>query len=292
MNLENLIIGAGIAGVAIYALSRFGNGKPKAEIVSAKPKAKMPGVKPTSASKPNNAGFTPYSRQSNARAKASHAPRHHAKPRSSARENSPSYDPHRGRDTIGLTAFHERGFIVMPPSLLNSPKIPQKFQELQSKIDGMGTNITDGLRKAINLACETPKGRRKRIVLLSDGEANREITSLWQEVQRASENFINIDAIAFGPDAPRDTLERIAKGTHRGKMLAVNSLRELSDALAGTAQFNPARSGNYKPQTTIYCIDASISMRMPMAGEAGCTRIDVVQECLFRDLVVKQKAFA
>lgn len=292
MNLENLIIGAGIAGVAIYALSRIGSGKSKAEVVSAKPKASKPTVKPASITQPNTAAFTPYSRQGSASGNATHAPRRPAKPRTPVSGVSPSYDPHPGRDTIGLTAFHERGFVVMRPSLLNSPKIPERFQSLQSKIDGMGTNITDGLRQAIKLACETPKGRRKRIVLLSDGGANREITSLWQEVQRAKENYINIDAIAFGPDAPRDTLERIANGTHRGRMLPVNSLRELSDALAGAAQFNPARSGNYKPQTTIYCIDASISMRMPMAGEAGRTRIDVVQECLFRDLVVKQKAFA
>jgi len=175
MNLENLIIGAGVAGIAFYALSRVSNGKSKAEEVSAKPKAKQPVAKSLSATKTNTAAFTPYSRQGNASVTC--APRHPAKPRSPVREASPSYDPHRGRDTIGLTAFHERGFIVMPPSLLNSPKIPQKFQELQSKIDGMGTNITDGLRMAIKLACETPKGRRKRIVLLSDGDPCRHVRS-------------------------------------------------------------------------------------------------------------------
>ena len=75
-------------------------------------------------------------------------------------------------------------------------------------------------------------------------------------------------------------------------MIAVNSLRELSDALTKSVRAHVGGSKTQKPQTTIYCIDASISMRMPMPGEGNRQRIEVVEECLFRLLACKQHAFA
>ncbi len=216
------------------------------------------------------------------------------RPNTVARKPLPPYEtgPDAHRDRIGLVAFHERGFVMMPPYLLDSPRITERFRLLRSRIDGVGTNITDGLRKAIDLACGTPRGRRRRIVLLSDGEANRETQALFDEVARAERNFINIDCIAFGPDASRNTLAKIAAGTHNGQMIAVNSLRGLSDALTKSAGAHVGGSKASKPQTTIYCIDASISMRMQMPGESNRQRIEVVEECLFRLLACKQHAFA
>ena len=68
-------------------------------------------------------------------------------PNATLREAAPPYatGPDAHRDRIALVAFHERGFIMMRPSLLDSPRITERFRLLSSKIDGVGTNITDGL---------------------------------------------------------------------------------------------------------------------------------------------------
>lgn len=194
-----------------------------------------------------------------------------------------------GADRIGLIGFHDRGFVIARPADPYAPWLKQRSQDLHNRMGGC-TNMTDGLRQAINLLSAVPKGGHRRIWLLSDGRPNKETAGLMNRVDEARRAYININTIGFGDDYDRDLLMQISRSTHNGKFVSVRSLQQLTQALVQTA---PPR-GNRQPsphrtETTILCIDLSASM----AGSMGAaTKVQVVEEAILHLLHYKQRLFA
>lgn len=148
--------------------------------------------------------------------------------------------------------------------------------------------MTDGLRKSLDVFNYIPKGVLKRIYLLSDGEANREVDGLADQVRLARENYVNINTIGFGDSYDEATLRSIAGGTHNGRFIPVNSLRELSRALLLNSN-GGGKGRAHRSETSVLAIDLSSSMNGPMEGS---TKIKIVEEAIFHLLVAKRQMYS
>ncbi|HEX8639294.1 MAG TPA: vWA domain-containing protein [Pyrinomonadaceae bacterium] len=195
-----------------------------------------------------------------------------------------------GSDQIALTAFHDSAFVVSSLAKPSEPKLQQLALQLHTKVSGSGTNITDGLRKSINLLRNSPRGVLKRIWLLSDGEPNRETESLFSILADARRNYINVNTIGFGDSFDENLLRRMAKATHNGRFFSVRNLRQLTAVLLADAKKNPiATRREHRAENTVLCIDCSISMHGAMENT---TKIRVVEEATLQLLLYKQRLFS
>jgi uncharacterized protein YegL len=195
-------------------------------------------------------------------------------------------------DQIGIVGFHDSAFVVARPIVAHDTALQQRSQQLHARIGGTHTNITDALRKSVDLLRNAPPGMLRRIWLLTDGYPNREHHDIMGIVQQAREAHINVNTIGFGDTFDQALLQKIAHATHNGKFVSVQGLRQLSDALVTTAP--PRRSAPFyvcrrRPETTIIAVDLSVSMREPMEGR---TKILVVEQALMQLLLYKQKCFS
>jgi Mg-chelatase subunit ChlD len=193
-------------------------------------------------------------------------------------------------DLVGLVGFHDRGFIVAKPAEPHAHWLQERVASFPNRVAGTSTNMTDGLRKGLQLLEKTPRNRYRRIWLLTDGDNNREQDKLMSMVAQAKCLHVNINTIGFGnpgsTEYDPDMLKNISGATHNGRFVPVSSLRELSQALQGGARVG---LGNRKAETTVLMIDCSLSMNADMEGKR---RIDVVVEALTHLLRYKQQCFS
>jgi hypothetical protein len=193
-------------------------------------------------------------------------------------------------DLVGLVGFHDRGFIVAKPAEPHAHWLQERVASFPGRVSGNSTNITDGLRKGLEILEKTPKIRYRRIWLLTDGKNNREQDKLMSMVAKARNLHVNINTIGFGNPGSiyydPDMLKKISGATHNGRFVPVSSLRELSKVLQGGGRFG---IGNRKAETTVLVIDCSGSMTQPMGNRQ---RIEVVVEAITHLLHYKQKCFS
>ncbi len=195
-----------------------------------------------------------------------------------------------GADRIGLCGFHDRGFVIAKPAEAHAAWLQERGQQLHQKVGGSGTNLTDGLRKAVEMLQRTPRGILRRIWLLTDGYPNREIESMVSVVEAARRSYINVNTIGFGDTYDEDLLRRISGATHNGKFVPVRTLQQLTDALVLSANGNNSRHRpRHQAETTILAIDLSPSMTGSMGGK---TKIRVVEEAVLHLLHYKQQCFS
>jgi Mg-chelatase subunit ChlD len=192
-------------------------------------------------------------------------------------------------DLVGLVGFHDQGFIVAKPAEPHAHWLQERVASLPKRVSGESTNMTDGLRKGLQLLEKTPRNRYRRIWLLTDGKNRREQDKLMSIVAHARRLHVNINTIGFGNPGSiyydPDMLKKISGATHNGRFVPVSSLRQLSKALKGGARFG---LGNRKAETTVLVIDCSGSMTQPMGNQQ---RIEVVVEAITHLLHYKQKCF-
>lgn len=94
-----------------------------------------------------------------------------------------THPPRSGRtDLVDLVGFHDRGFLVAKPAEPHAHWLQERVASLPGRVSGMSTNITDGLRKGLELLEKSPKTRLRRIWLLTDGKPNREHNKLMRVV--------------------------------------------------------------------------------------------------------------
>jgi Mg-chelatase subunit ChlD len=101
-------------------------------------------------------------------------------------------------DLVGLVGFHDRGFIVAKPAEPHAHWLQERVTSLPKRVAGNSTNMTDGLRKGLEILEKTPKNRYRRIWLLTDGKNNREQDKLMSMVAQAGLLHVNINTIGFG----------------------------------------------------------------------------------------------
>ena len=202
-----------------------------------------------------------------------------------------------GPDKIGIVGFNDRGFIISEPARAHEHTLQEQSQTLHQFVSGV-TNMTDGLRKGVEMCERAPRFALRRIWLLSDGYPNRETDGLMAMVERAKNSYVNINTIGFGDTYDEALLRQIADCTHNGKFVPVNSLRELTDALVAhgnngkkkTRLKAKRRDGyNRRMETTVLVIDLSGSMLDAMNGK---TKVKVVEEAILHLLHYKQQLFS
>jgi Mg-chelatase subunit ChlD len=209
-----------------------------------------------------------------------------------ARSGNGFHGPHKrfGSDKIGIVGFHGTAFPIALPTEPHAAWLHQRVQALPSKVSGSGTNITDALRKSLDMALKAPPGAQRRIWLLSDGEAIIETEGIFVMADRVRDAHININVVGFGDSYDERTLRAIADRTHAGKFIPVNSLRALSAALvANSSGGHGIKRHHHRAEYTILAIDCSPSMNDAMEGRK---KIEVVREAIFHLLHWKQQNFA
>ncbi len=195
-----------------------------------------------------------------------------------------------GSDRMGLVGYHDHAFVIAKPADLFAAWLQARTRQLHTKVSGSGTNITDGLRKSVEMLKRTPKGVLRRIWLLTDGHPNREVGSIMDVVNEAYRNYININTIGFGNMYDGNLLRQISGATHNGKFVPVSTLRQLTKALeSGSNGKNAPKRHHHRSETTILTIDLSGSMMGPMGGK---TKVSVVEEAIVHLINYKQKCFA
>lgn len=208
----------------------------------------------------------------------------------SARGQSSVPGPDIREDLIGQVGFHDRGFVMTKPTSAFSPWLQERSANLHRRIGGNGTNMTDGLRVALQLVSKAPRSMYRRIWLLSDGYPNRETDSLARVVSEARNAWTNINTVGIGDNYAEKLLRQIAGATHNGKFVSVQSLRQLTDALVIAENGSAKNRQFHRREMTVFAIDLSGSMTMGMEGHK--TRIAVVEEALLHLLKYKQTCFA
>ena len=194
-----------------------------------------------------------------------------------------------GSDRIGIVVFATEGSVIARPAEPRSAWLLERSKKLHERVGGR-TNMTDGLRKAVEMLKLTPPGILRRCWLLSDGEPNEEESTLMDVVAEASDAWININCIGFGDSYNEALLRQIAGATHNGRFVSVRSLRELTEALICRVNGTSVKTRfHHRAETTVLAIDLSGSMKGPMEGK---TKVQVVEEAIVRLLHWKAECFA
>jgi Mg-chelatase subunit ChlD len=190
-------------------------------------------------------------------------------------------------DLVGLVGFSTSSTVFAVPSVPSSKSLIAAVRQLHQNVGG-GTNIAAGLRDAGRMLRGAPRGFRKKVWLLSDGEATEEESAIMPTAQRLRSEFVNINTIGFGDHFDRRTLELISATTHNGKFFQAADIAALNAALMSAAPRH-RHSIASKPETTIFCIDVSGSM----SGRMGnTTKIATVEAALFGLIEHKRRMFS
>lgn len=211
-------------------------------------------------------------------------------PHSVRSNNRPSRPGINCPDMVSLVAFNTRTTILSPfvgafdagfaTAIKNLPNVQQGY-----------TNVTAGLRTGIDLLAKMPSGLRRRLWLLTDGDANAEEDAIPAQVQRAVREWININTIGFGDpgDFNRGLLTKIAGDTHNGRYFEASTVAAIGDVFRKAAGHRP-KAVHHRGEAAVFVIDTSGSMFEQRMG--GRRRIDVVQDALYGLVMYKQQVWS
>ncbi len=193
-------------------------------------------------------------------------------------------------DMLSLVGFNDNAKVLSPFVSAFDAGFVKAVQGLPSAVGGCSTNLTAGLRVANDLLGKMPKGLRRRIWLLTDGDANAEIDGITHQVARAGQLRININCIGFGDPGQfnKELLTRIAAATHNGKYFEVTTISALGATFRRAAGHRSHT--NHRGEATAFVIDCSGSMVICRMG--GRQRIEVVRDAMADLLHYKQAVWS
>ncbi len=116
-------------------------------------------------------------------------------------------------DRISVVEYDDVVSVLWPSSLVESPKT------IKSMIDRLSprnsTNLSGGMRKGVEeVAKNLDAGRLNRVILLSDGKANRGVTNphaISHFARQAKAKGMHISTMGLGMDYNEDLMEAIAE---------------------------------------------------------------------------------
>ena len=189
-------------------------------------------------------------------------------------------------DMLSLVGFNDNAKILSPFVSAFDANFVKAVLGLPAAVSGSSTNLTAGLRVANDLIGRMPKGLRRRIWLLTDGDANAEIDGILRQVERARQQYTNINTIGFGDPGQfnKGLLTAIASATHNGKYFEVTTINALGATFRRAAGHQPRT--NHRGEATAFVIDCSGSMVICSMG--GRKRIEVVRDAMTDLLHYKQ----
>ena len=186
-------------------------------------------------------------------------------------------NPRMGTDLVAVIGFNEKAFPISLPAEPWSDELTTRVAGLPARMGGGGTNIAAALRLALEMTRKCPKGSRRRIFLLSDGEHNADTHDTEPAAQAIADVHINLNVIAFGEAADSALLKKLASKTHNGKFIPVASLHDMAVALKRGGGAAHAKR-DHRQEVAIICVDLSPSMGTQDMG--GQTRIEAVRDAI------------
>jgi Mg-chelatase subunit ChlD len=198
-----------------------------------------------------------------------------------------AYIPAPMPDHLSFVGFANNGFLIAAPTPVTSPELEGLCRKLPGMMPSGGTNIADGLRKAIAAVQMGPRGTYRRIWLLSDGQPTAEKDAIIPVALEARRARINVNTVGIGDDFDEALLRQISGATHNGQFVSVNTLRQLSRAFMSAS--NGFRSPHRRAETTVFAVDMSSSMCWMMDGRR---KIDVVEEAIIHLIRHKRNLFS
>lgn len=189
----------------------------------------------------------------------------------------PAHTGRQGTDLIAVIGFHGTAFPISLPAEPWGDKLATRVAQLPARVGGSGTNIAAALRLALEMSRKCPKGTRRRIWLMSDGEHNIDTHDTEPAAKAINDAFINLNVIAFGEAADSALLKSLAAKTHHGQFIPVTNLHEMANALKGGSNIAHTRR-QHRQEVAIICVDLSPSMSSNDMG--GHSRISAVRDAI------------
>ncbi len=136
-------------------------------------------------------------------------------------------------DKISVISYSNRSTVDLDSKALD--KISQSdFNSIIGSIDdGGGTNLYSGMEKGLKILEKSSSGRKKRLILLSDGLANKGITDSKKIAARAEKamlnNKITTSTFGVGSDYNEELLAQIADATMGDYFYIANPREAITD---------------------------------------------------------------
>lgn len=135
------------------------------------------------------------------------------------------------RDTISLIAFNERVLVLSPAGrAVNKQFLLHRLEEVAPEgFTDLSAGLLEGIAQVNSQAAE---GQIKQVLLLTDGKANRGVTSvasLRKTVEKARTKGVNLSTLGCGTDYDEKLLTAIAE-TGGGRYTYVRSPEQIPDA--------------------------------------------------------------
>lgn len=215
--------------------------------------------------------------------------RHVYSPANRAAVPRPAARPRTGTDLIAVIGFNGAAFPISLPAEPWGDKLTARVQTLPTRLGGGGTNIAAALRLALEMSRKCPRGARRRVWLLSDGEHNVSTHDTLPAAQAIANAFINLNVVAFGEASGSALLKSLAGATHHGQFVSVANLHEMAAALKRGGQTAKTRK-EHRQEVSILCVDCSPSMNTRDFG--GQTRIEAVRDAIQSLLTYKASVWS
>jgi Mg-chelatase subunit ChlD len=192
-------------------------------------------------------------------------------------------------DIIALVAYHHQAMVLSTFVPAFDAHFAQAIDLLPKAVGGQGTNITAALRAANALLAPVPKGLRRRIWLLTDGQDNHEADLVLAEVARSATQRTNINTVGFGEgtEISPNRLRDISYGTKTGRYMPAESAQALNTLLRKSVDGRPPEA--HQGEATVFCIDVSLSMNDKLGGRR---KIDVVRDTMLSMIRYKQQMWS
>ena len=137
-------------------------------------------------------------------------------------------------DRFALVTFDNEVVLDSPLEIVTSAKRDSLMRSVEQITPGGSTNISGGLEKAREILSTSPSSRKKRVLLLTDGEANVGITEIGA-LSQMGKNFspfeANLSTIGLGLDFNQSLLSSMAD-YGMGYYSYLEDLSKLSNILA------------------------------------------------------------
>ncbi|MFH0900854.1 MAG: VWA domain-containing protein [Pseudomonadota bacterium] len=169
-----------------------------------------------------------------------------------------------GGDRAAIVQYDSEAQVLVSSTVASVEGKPVLLAALDGISPGGSTNLHDGLALGRDEIMRTlQSGQINRLILLSDGQANRgivDIPTLNQVAENAAGQGVRVTTVGLGLDYNEDLMEAIAEGG-RGQYYYVKDESALKDVFAGEMR----------------SLQATVATRAELRLEPACNGVEVVE---------------
>jgi Mg-chelatase subunit ChlD len=185
-----------------------------------------------------------------------------------------------GGDLIALAGFADKGYMILPPTPISAPGVRSRVDELTTgkRFRGGLTNLAAGLDIALPLLEKAKPDRIRKLIIVSDGEPNKQLEQLPLLAARARMANVRICAIHVGPAGSGNEIRRLTETTPGGWYTEARTVGSLASAIRKAASDTQAHRSSRKA-VVVFAVDGSSSMSEPIDG-SGTSRIEALRKAI------------